>query len=385
VDTETCERGYFRGALREHTLHFFDSIEEVPPDAELLSFFINSRIGSGFLASHPGLRLAATRSTTLDHIDLDECAQHRVTVCRVPAYGDSTVAEHTFALMLAVVRRLREAMAFDPESFSYEALRGVELRGRTLGVVGAGRIGLRVLELARGFRMHRIAYDPEPWPKAAERLGFTYVSFDELLHRSDVISLHATLTPESFHMFSSGTFAQCKRGVVIINTANGALIDTEALIAAMDAGIVAAVGLDVLEDERILRARCLHIVSGEIVEQMHDPCRAAEPRAIAGERIQNLTSLIHADALLGRPDVVFTPHIGFNSVEAIERINRITVRNIEAFLQGQPANVVTPGPAPRREKALMPDVNALVPQAPCVRRRYPKPAGERPRARVEAA
>lgn len=341
VDHEPPDQAYFEARLQQHQLHFPGSLETVPEDAEIISIFIPSKVTPGFLESHPALRLVATRSTTSDHIDLEACGRAGVTVSYVPSYGKYTVAEHTFALILALARRLRQAieMHHDP-AFSYEALRGLRLRGKTIGVIGAGKIGLRVLHLARGCGMKRLAYDIQHRPELARRLGFEYVEFPELLRRSDIISLHAPLTPASYHIFNSETLAKCRRGVLIINTARGALIDSEALLEALEAGIVGGAGLDVLEDERVFHDELTHIVSNQILHRLHEPFPEREARLQEPERIKEITKLMHNERLLERSDVVFTPHIAFNSVEAVECINRTTVKNIEAFLCGRPVNVL---------------------------------------------
>ena len=338
LDTEPSEQRYFERALPEHELRFVRTLTEVPPEADGISIFIGSEIDSSFLNSHPSLRLIASRSTTHDHIDLDACAQHRVAVTYVPTYGDHTVAEHTMALMLALARRLREAMDSTSRSaFSYEALRGFQLRGKMLGVIGAGRIGLHVLRLATAFGMRCIVHDPFPRPQAARLVGFRYVALADLLKDSDIISLHAALTPESFHILDAAAFAQCKKGVIVINTARGALIDTKALLDAMKAGIVDGVGVDVLEDERVMRGGCSHILTSQIVEHLHETFRPAEARNHDANRVKDLARLLHNGALLAHRRVIFTPHIAFNSVEAIEQINRTTAENIKAFARGQPS------------------------------------------------
>lgn len=341
VDHEPPDRVYFEAQLPQHQLHFLGSLDEMPADAEIISIFIPSKITAAFLASHRALRLVATRSTTFDHIDLEACRRCGVTVSYVPSYGKYTVAEHTFALILALARRLRQAIeAHRNPAFSYEALRGMRLRSKTIGVIGAGRIGLRVLHLARGFGMKRIACDIQPRPELAARLGFEYVDFPELIERSDIISLHAPLTPASYHMLNRESFARCRRGVLIINTARGALIDSEALLDALDAGIVGGAGLDVLEDERVFHDELTHIVSNQILHRLHEPFPEREARVQDPERINEITRLMHNERLLEHPDVVFTPHIAFNSAEAVECINRTTVTNIEDFLSGRPSNVL---------------------------------------------
>lgn len=344
LETEPSEREFFTEQLEEHELYFASSLEEVEADAEVVSTFIYSRIDGTFLDRHPAVKLVATRSTTYDHLELEQCAMRRVTMCIVPSYGDHVVAEHTFALLLAVARRLREAMTLSGTSrFSYEALQGFELRSKTFGVVGTGRIGVQTIPIARSFGMNVIACDVRPRPELENELGFRYVAFDELLAASDIISLHASLNSSSYHMLDREAFAKCRLGVVIINTARGKLIDTEALIEALDKGVVRAAGLDVLGEEAVMRRRAGQIISEQIVRRLQEPF--VPPNGTAGDprRVKEIEKLMHLGDLLLRPDVICTPHIAFNCVEAIQRINRVTVDNIKAFARGMPINRLSPG------------------------------------------
>lgn len=342
VEIEPLEGEFFERELSGEELRFCDAIEDVEADAEVLSIFIHhAKIDAPFLDQHPALRLIATRSTTHDHIDLEACEARGVTVCCVGSYGDHTVTEHTFALILALCRRLHQAMeANNARTFSYESLRGVELNGKTLGVLGAGRIGRQTLRIGKAFGMDTLACDIHRDAATAAEIGFEYVTFDELLARSQFISINLPLTPETFHLFNSKTFAKCRRDVIIINTARGRIIDSDALIEALDAGIVGGAGLDVLEDERVMRKKASHIISEQIIEHLHESFAPVEPLVQSAERAEELRQLMQNSQLLARPNVVFTPHIAFNSVEAIERINRTTADNIKAFIAGAPRNVV---------------------------------------------
>ncbi len=332
TETEACGRCFFKEALGTHELSFADALADVAPDAEVLSIFKASNIDGAFLAQHPALRLIATRSTTTDHIDLESCVRRSVAVCVVPSYGDYIVAEHTFALLLALTRRLHEAIRLTGyQRFSYEALRGMELHGKTFGIFGAGRIGIKTVPIARAFGMDVIAHDIEPRPTEAANIGFVYVSLDELLRRSHFLSLHIPLTGDTFHTLDRETFAKCRRGVLIINTARGRLIDTAALLEALDAGIVGGAGLDVLGEEAALRQQTSQLISDQIIDRLHGGGVGAAP-----ERSQQIEKLMLIENLLARPNVVFTPHIAFNCVEAIERINEATVANLKRFIAGEP-------------------------------------------------
>ncbi len=339
LETEPNEEAFFSEHLSGHTLRFASSPEEVEADSEILSTFIYTRVDAAFLDAHPRLRLVSTRSTGVDHIDLAACRERGVAVSMVPTYGDNTVAEHTFALILALSRRLRESMqASQADAFSYESIRGFDLHGKTIGIIGSGRIGLHAIRIAKAFNMRVVAYDLRPQYFMGEILGFEYLPLDSLLPQCDLLSLHLPLIPDTFHLLNRTTLAQCKPGVIIINTARGGLVDTEALIEALDSGQVGGAGLDVLEDERVLQREPMHIISEQIVSRLQSGTPPGELRASDPERIGELRRLMRNSELISRPNVVFTPHVAFNSVEAVERINQTTLENITSFLAGQVLN-----------------------------------------------
>jgi D-lactate dehydrogenase len=302
-----------------------DETARAHADAEVVTTFIASRITDDALAAMPRLKLVATRSTGYDHIDLGACRRRGVAVCNVPDYGDPTVAEHTFALLLAVSRRVVEAAERTRDGdFSMEGLRGFDLAGRTLGVIGAGRIGRGVIQIARGFSMTALASDPQPDLACAERLGFEYVALDELLRRSDVVSLHVPGAAATRDMISDAQFARMKAGAVLINTARGGVVNTQALVRALAAGQLAGAGLDVLSEEPLLR----------------EEAEIFRPDApLPAERLRELVATY---ALLRHRNVVVTPHIAYATDEALHRILETTLDNIEAFARGAPRNLVTP-------------------------------------------
>ena len=294
--------------------------------AEIISTFIYSKLDRAVLDRLPSLRLIATRSTGFDHIDLSYCSQRGITVCNVPTYGENTVAEHVFALLLAISHRLLEAVDKARRGpFSPEGLEGFDLEGKTLGVIGTGSIGRHVIRIAKGFGMEVVAFDVRPDPELAETLGFRYESYEQLLKAADVITLHAPATPETQDMLSDSAFARMKHGVIIINTARGSLIDSRALIQALRSGKVAGAGLDVLPDEPLIR---------EEVELIWSIFRDQ----------RDLRDLVANHVLLRMPNVVVTPHSAFNTREAVGRIVETTVANIRAFIDGRPQNVVASVP-----------------------------------------
>jgi D-lactate dehydrogenase len=324
-ETEDWEREHLAAsALGAHELTFSSSPlqpGEGGEAVEAISVFIYSPVNAATLAGFPRLRLVATRSTGFNHIDLEACHERGVTVCNVPYYGENTVAEHTFGLILALSRKIHMAyLRTSRFDFSLEGLRGFDLKGKTLGVAGAGAIGLHVIRIARGFGMQVVAHDPREQHLLAEVLGFEYVTLEALLQRSDVITLHAPLVPSTRHLIHAGNIHQIKRGAILVNTARGELIDTAALVTALDEGILAGAGLDVFEGEELVREED-RLARGDI----------------PGESV---TTLLRNYRLVRRENVVITPHMAFFSAEAQQRILDTTIANIEAFLQAAPQNVV---------------------------------------------
>jgi D-lactate dehydrogenase len=293
-----------------------------PLQCEILSIFVNSRLNDVALSALPALKLIATRSTGYDHIDLDYCRKRRITVSNVPVYGDNTVAEHTFAMILALSRKViqshNRARSGD---FSPAGLQGFDLRGKTLGVVGTGHIGVHVIRIARGFMMKVIAFDSRPDKRLADALDFDYAdSLDALLAASDIVSLHAPLLPSTHHMINRENIWRMKKGALLINTARGGLVDTDSLLEALEAGHCAGAGLDVFEGETLIKE---------------------EKQLLSNEyNIEELRSVVKNLVLLRRENVVVTPHIAFNSTEAFERILLTTVQNIQALESGKAINVV---------------------------------------------
>lgn len=291
-------------------------------DAEIVSVFIYSKVDRVVLEQMPRLKLIATRSTGYDHIDVAWCAEHGVTVCNVPTYGENTVAEHVFALLLAISHRMREAMERARSGrFSPEGLEGFDLQGKTIGVIGTGNIGRHVIRIAKGFAMEVVAFDVAPDEDAAAELGFRYMAMNELLAAADVITLHVPALPQTEHMLDAEAFARMKPGAVLINTARGSIVDARALIEALLSGKLAAAGLDVLPDEPLIREEA------ELISSIY-------------ENKQDIRGLVADHVLLNMPNVVITPHSAFNTREAIGRISATTVSNIVSFLAGQPVNVV---------------------------------------------
>ncbi len=328
-ELEEWEREYFRKNLgKEFELRFFDSplVEEnagTARDAEVVGVFVFSKLGRQVLQKLQRVGLIATMSTGFDHVDLQYCKKRGVVVCNVPSYGENTVAEHTFALLLALSRKIHKAWEKTSHAdFTLDGLRGWDLQGKTIGVVGTGKIGQHVIRIAKGFDMKVIAFDAFPRGELAEELGFKYVSFPALLRESDVVSLHAPLTRETQHLINKQNYRRFKKGAVLVNTARGALVDTHALLAALREGVLSGAALDVLENEEAIKEE------KELLYRRH---------AMSREQQQ---TLLDEHVLLNMNNVIVTPHCAFNSVEALQRILDTTLENIEAFAVGKLKNKV---------------------------------------------
>ena len=325
-EVEDWEEEYLKEKLSGHQLKFSNeklSLENTAQikDFDALSVFIYSKIDEQIIQEIPNLKLVTTRSTGFDHIDLDVCKKRGITVCNVPSYGENTVAEHTFALILSLSRNMCKACIrrFE-QDFSIEGLEGFDLKGKTIGVVGTGQIGLHVIRIAKGFGMNVVAYDVRQNKLLSEVLEFEYVTLEDLLARSDVITLHVPHMKATHHLMNKDTFKLVKKGAILINTARGSIVDTEALIDALDKKILAGAGLDVFEGEEVIK---------EEKQLLYEP-----------KNLEVLASLVKDHILLSKDNVVFTPHIAFYSKEALERILETTVENINAFVSGKTQNVI---------------------------------------------
>jgi D-lactate dehydrogenase len=327
-EVEDWERRAFESLPGEHKLEFVAG-PLIPEnagnyvDAEVVCPFIYSDLSAPVLKQFDRLKLIATRSTGFDHIDLGYCGEKGITVCNVPVYGDNTVAEHVFALLLAISHKMIVAVDRTRRGdFSLKGLQGFDLFGKTLGVIGTGSIGQCVIEIARGFRLEVLASDVRPDQDLASRLGFRYVEMDELLASSDIITLHVPSNEKTRNMISHDEFARMKEGVVLINTARGDIVDIKALARAIGEGKVAAAGLDVLPEEGGIREEA------ELLRSVYD-------------RKHDLETMLLNHILLRLRNVIITPHSAFNTREAVERILSTTVGNIASFSMGKPENVVS--------------------------------------------
>lgn len=308
-------------SLRLTTGSMYEADAEALARIEILIPFIQPPIRRADLEAMPNLKLITTRSTGYDHIDLDAAAERGILVANVPDYGETAVAEHTFALILALSRKIPLAASRTQQgNYRLDDLRGFDLYGKTLGILGAGAIGLHVIRIAKGFGMHAVAFDVKQNRLLAEVLGFRYVSLEKLLACSDIVSLHAPALPSTFHLINRETLGNMKHGALLINTARGSLVDTDALAWALDTGLLGGAGLDALEGE-------------EYIQHEEELLRTSGME-------EKLKLVVHHRLLERRKNVVITPHIAFNSQEALQRILDTTIENIQGFLAGQQLHVV---------------------------------------------
>ena len=287
-------------------------------DFEIICVFVNSVLNKDVLSQFLNLKFIATRSTGFDHIDIAYCKEKGIKVAYVPTYGMNTVAEYAFGLILNLTRKIYQSIDQIKESgsFSLAGMRGVDIKGRTLGVIGTGRIGKESIKIAKGFGMNVIAFDVYPDAKAAAEMGFQYVSLEDLLKNSDVITIHAVYNAGSHHLINENNFQLIKKGAYLVNTARGALIQTDALIVALKKGILAGYAADVLEDE------------GEVKDELN----YLGKERLKTEVVQNM---LWDHILMRMPNVLITPHNAFNTEEALQRILNTTVDNIKGFETGE--------------------------------------------------
>lgn len=292
-------------------------------DCDIIIVFVNSRINKAVLDNFPNLKLICTRSTGYDHIDLNECKNRGIKVAYVPGYGDNTVAEFAFGLILNLTRKIYQAIdqIKETESFSLRDLRGIDLKGKNLGVIGTGRIGKEVIKIANGFSMNVLAFDPFPDNNFAEKYQMRYATLEDLLKESDVITLHCPYNQSTHHLINQQNILLIKRGSYLVNTARGAIVETKAIIKAINDGVLAGYATDVLEEEAEVRGE-LDYLTREFLE---------------GEKLK---TVLYDHILMKMPNALITPHNAFNTIEALERILNTTIENIEGFLTNKPINLV---------------------------------------------
>lgn len=326
---EDWEAAYARERLTGHEVSFLkgstaDYSDLHDEQAEILSVFVNSPVGKNEMDRFPRLRHIAARSTGFDHIDLTEAKARGISVSSVPAYGENTVAEFAFGLILTVSRRLYDCIKKVREEglFSQEGLRGFDLNGKTIGIAGTGRIGVHMIRIAKGFNMKVIGWDAFPNESLAQELGFSYVpTFNDLLAQSDIVSIHLPYMKETHHILNVNNIGNMKKGSVLINSARGGLVETEALVKGLREGVLQGVGLDVLEEETF-------------IEDETKLLFAPHPNEAS------LKVTLSNHYLIEHPRVIIAPHNAFNTEEAIKRILDTAADNMQAFARGEEKNFI---------------------------------------------
>ncbi len=318
-DTKPYDRDYFNRApghdrIRWHFHEFRLGADTVAASAgmEAVCVFVNDKIDRACLAelARQGVRHVALRCAGFNNVDLAAAKELGITVTRVPAYSPHAVAEHTVGLLLTLNRRIHRAYNRVREhNFSLNGLVGFDLHGRTVGIVGTGKIGRIAAQIFNGFGCHVLAFDPFPDADWAASTGVKYVTMDALLGAADVVSLHLPLTPDSLHLISKDTVARMKPGAFLLNTSRGKLIDTTAVIEALKSGRLGGVALDVYEEEE-----------GVFFEDH-------------SERVLQDDEL---NLLLTFPNVLITAHQAFLTREALSEIARVTTGNILSLESGSP-------------------------------------------------
>lgn len=323
-DIKQYEREFFEKELYDRFNMEFKE-EELTPDsdlsyveenAQIISVFTASRLTAETLAKFKNLKLILTRSVGYSHIDSEYCEENNIIIANTPHYGDYTVAEFSFGILLNLIRRICFGVNELKNGDMYPETFGMELFDKTIGIIGTGSIGSKSVKIAKGFSMNVICYDIMENIELEREYCVKYVPLDTLCKLSDVIMLHAPLTTSSYHLLDREKLSLMKEEVIIVNTARGELIDTEALYDMLLDGKIKGAALDVLEfEETISRKR-----PGENIN------------------LKNLRTSLINNKLLNLKNVIVTPHIAYDTKEAVNRILEMTLTNLNEFDRGDYVN-----------------------------------------------
>lgn len=315
--TKQYDRKYLELVNKEFgfELEFFDFLlspktAKVAQGCEAVCIFVNDDASREVLTELAalGVKIIALRCAGFNNVDLEAAKELGLEVVRVPAYSPEAVAEHAVGLMMSLNRRIHRAYQRTRDAnFSLEGLIGFNMHNRTAGVIGTGKIGVATMRILKGFGMKLLAYDPYPNPQALE-LGAEYVDLKTLYEKSDVITLHCPLTPENHHLLDASAFGQMKKGVMIINTSRGGLIDSDAAIEALKQQKIGSLGMDVYENERDL---FFEDKSNDVIQ----------------DDVFRRLSACH--------NVLFTGHQAFLTEEALTSISETTLNNIRTLANGE--------------------------------------------------
>ena len=323
-ELEGWEEEMIKKELKDYNVELILSKDVAKPtDADIISVFIYSKIDKDFIDKSPNLKLIITRSAGVDHIDVNYAKEKGIEVKNCPSYGPSSVAEFSFLLLLSVIRKLRKILE-EEESFNVKDvdLRGNELRGKTIGIIGTGKIGSVACEIALGFGMKVLAFDKFP-KEELKKKGVVYKNFEDILKEADILAFYVPLInkpfPEgTYHMLNKNNLNLLKDGVIIINVSRGPVIELEAILEGLKSGKIRGVGLDVMEGEKSLRV-CENKSALELKDKDKD------------ELIKTLEiiELMHKY----KDKVVITPHVAYNTWESINNIWKTTFEHIKNFLK----------------------------------------------------
>ena len=277
-------------------------------ESQVISVFVHSKVTREILDKLPCLKHIITRSVGTDHIDKAECEKRKITIWNISDYGPHTVAEHTFALMLGIMRNLDLTIkSVESKKYYFDPEHNHELKGKTLGIIGTGLIGTEVAKRAHSFEMKILASNHNPSSVLEKSYKVIFKPLKEVLKHADILTLHVPLTKENKHLINSSNLSLMKKGASIINTARGGLIDSSALFSYLEKGHIARVGLDVIEGEEFI-----------FPEHPLKPRTQEEKKRFAVARV-----------LINHPHVLVTPHVAFGSKESIQRIREKTVSIIK--------------------------------------------------------
>ncbi|WP_457623276.1 NAD(P)-dependent oxidoreductase [Persephonella sp.] len=292
-------------------------------DADIISVFIYSKVNKNVIDKMENLKLIVTRSAGYDHIDVKYAKEKGIIVSYVPGYGNNTVAEFTFALILALSRKLKPMIDRTSRGvFSREGLMGIDLMGKTIGIIGTGRIGCYVGRIAHGFGMKILAYDRTKKKEIIEKYGAEYVGLEELLMRSDIVTIHLPYTKSTHYLINRFNIKLMKMNAMLINTSRGAVVEIDAVVEALKEGRLAGgVALDTFEAEEVL-------IEEEFLRRDDIPA-------------VKLKKAVEAFYVLNEDNVIISPHLAYYTKDASERILDIAVEEIKDFIEtGKPSNVI---------------------------------------------
>ena len=281
---------------------------------EVISVFTSSRVDKDVLQKFKNLKLILTRSVGYSHIDIDYCNENNIVVANTPHYGDYTVSEYSFGLLLSLIRKICYAQNELKNGDMYPETFGMELCDKTIGIIGTGSIGEKSVKIAKGFSMNVVCYDVLKNIKIEEKYNVKYVDLNTLCKLSDVIMLHAPLTPNSYHLIDRDMISLMKDNAIIVNTARGELVDTEALYDALLDNKIKGAALDVLEYEETI----------------------SNKRPGENINLKNLRTSLINNKLLNLHNVIVTPHIAYDTQEAVNRILEMTISNLNDYRQNIP-------------------------------------------------